>query len=76
MLNSSALVQNSMQHSTPRGYQQKFEGFINLCKEAQANGVSQVVISAPWVIGDSYEEIVESLWWLADAGLALSIVRD
>ena len=36
-------------------------------------GFSQVVIPYPWVIGDSYDEVMESLSRLADAGLSLHI---
>ena len=58
---------------TPSDYEKKFAGFIRLCTEAKANGVSQVMIAYPWVIGDNYEEVMESLSRLADAGLSLNI---
>jgi hypothetical protein len=54
-------------------YEKKFADFIRLCSEAKANGVSQITISYPWVIGDNYEEVIESLSRLADAGLSLHI---
>lgn len=54
-------------------YEKKFADFIRLCSEAKANGVSQVTIAYPCVIGDNYEEVVESLSRLADAGLSLHI---
>ena len=57
----------------PPDYEKKFAGFIQLCAEAKAKGISQVVIAYPWVIGDNYEEVMESLSRLADAGLFLHI---
>ena len=62
-----------MKHGTPPNYEQKFADFIKLCEEAKANGIQQVVIAQPWAIGDTYDEVVESLSRLADAGLTLHI---
>jgi dihydrodipicolinate synthase/N-acetylneuraminate lyase len=64
-----------MQHTTPTGYEQKFENFIKLCEKAKAEGVSEVIVAQPWVIGDTYDEVIESLTRLAAAGLALHIAR-
>lgn len=58
---------------TTGNYEKKFANFIRLCSEAKANGVSQVIIPYPWVIGDTYEEVIESLSRLSDAGLSLHI---
>jgi len=58
---------------SPSVYEKKFADFIRLCSEAKANGVSQVTVAYPWVIGDNYEEVIESLSRLADAGLSLHI---
>ncbi len=55
-------------------YEQKFAGLIKLCKKAKAEGFGNVVVSWPWVIGDNYEEITESLSRFSDAGLAVHIV--
>jgi hypothetical protein len=59
--------------NTPPGYEKKFADFIRLCSEAKANGTAQVVIGYPWVLGDTYEELIESLSRLADAGLTLHV---
>ena len=59
--------------NTPPGYEKKFADFIRLCSDAKANGAAQVVIGYPWVLGDTYEELIESLSRLADAGLTLHI---
>ncbi len=64
-----------MPHATPAGYEQKFENFIKMCAKAKAEGVSEVLIARPWVIGDTYDEVIESLSRLADAGLALHIAK-
>jgi len=63
----------SAKHTTPDGYEQKFADFISLCEQAKSDGVEHVLIAAPWVIGDTYGEIVESLSRLADAKLALHV---
>lgn len=62
-----------MRRSTPPGYERKFADFIRLCQGAKKSGLQQVVIAHPSVIGDDYEELLESLTRLAVAGLALSI---
>lgn len=62
-----------MNHDTPPGYEKKFADFIRLCSESQANGISKVVVGFPSALGDNYQEIIESLSRLADAGLTLSI---
>jgi hypothetical protein len=55
-------------------YEKKFESFIKLCADAKKGGVDVVVVHHPQVIGDNYEEMVESLNRLADADLSLHIL--
>ena len=57
----------------PPGYEKKFADFIRLCSEAKAKGTAQIVIGYPWALGDNYEELIESLSRLADAGLTLHV---
>jgi dihydrodipicolinate synthase/N-acetylneuraminate lyase len=57
----------------PSGCKEKFADFIRLCSEAKAKGATQVSVACPWVLGDTYEEMIESLARLADAGLLLHI---
>jgi len=57
----------------PPGYEKKFGDFIKLCADTKAKGISEIVVGYPWVLGDNYEELVESLSRLADAGLSLRI---
>lgn len=62
------------QSQPPANYEQKFADFIRMCQEAKQEGVAEVTVAYPWVLGDTYEEIIESLSRLADAGLALRVV--
>lgn len=64
-----------MSHKLPPGYEQKFADFIKLCEEAKSKNVQHVIIAQPSAIGDTYDEVMESLSRLADAGLALNIAR-
>ena len=57
-----------------RVYDEKFSGFLQSIAEAKANGIENLVISSPWIIGDTYEEILESLSRLAGSGIALHVV--
>ena len=63
-----------MNHPTPPGYEMKFADFIRMCAELKAKGVAQMVVAYPWALGDTYEEVIESLSRVADAGLSLHIV--
>ncbi len=53
----------------------KFAELKRLCSEAKDNGVDEVMIAAPWVLGDTYDEVMENLGLLAEAKLALRIVN-
>ena len=57
----------------PTDYEKKFAEFIEMCRKARQDNVPRVVIAHPQVLGDTYEEIIESLSRLAEAKLALSI---
>lgn len=52
-------------------YERKFSDFIRLLAESKE---SVVVIHHPQVLGDTYEELVESLNRLANSGKQLAIV--
>jgi dihydrodipicolinate synthase/N-acetylneuraminate lyase len=62
-----------MNHNMPSGYERKFAEFIRLCRESKANGIPNIVVGFPSALGDNYEEVIESLSRLADAGLTLNI---
>ena len=46
----------------PPGYEKKFADFIKLCSEAKAKGATQVTVAYPWVLGDTYDELVEEVY--------------
>ena len=54
-------------------YEQKFSVFIKMCNQAKQNNAPQVLINHPTILGDTYEEVIESLSRLADAELSLRI---
>jgi len=62
-----------MPRTIPPGYEIKYAEFIRLCAKARADNVGHVLIAQPWVLGDTYDEIIESLSRLAEAGLALHV---
>jgi dihydrodipicolinate synthase/N-acetylneuraminate lyase len=62
-----------MRHGTPPGYEKKFADFIKMCADLKAKGVKQVIVANPYALGDNYDEMIESLSRLADAGLSLHV---
>jgi hypothetical protein len=56
-------------HKTP--YEEKFADLIRACDHPT---VDVFIVAAPEVIGDNYEELVESLNRIADSGMMLSIM--
>ena len=54
-------------------YEDKFKNFIKMIDEAEGKQ-ELVLIHHPQVIGDNYDEMVESLNRLSDANLGLMIV--
>lgn len=65
-----------MRQATPQGYEAKFAGFIRACEQAKAEGIPHVIVAWLTVLGDTYEEVIESLWRLSDAGFALLIAGE
>lgn len=57
----------------PSNYETKFASFIEMCRQAKQNKIPNVIIAHPQVLGDNYEEIVESLTRLTEAKLTLQI---
>jgi len=60
-------------HKTPKGYEKKCAYFIRLCTKSKSEGADSVIVPFPWVLGDDYDKVIESLSRLADAGLYLHI---
>ena len=56
-----------------KDYEKKFADFIEMCEKARQGNIPQVIIHHPSVLGDTYEEVIESLSRLADVGLTLRI---
>ncbi len=54
-------------------YVEKFGDFIQTIAKAIATGCQVIAIAEPWVIGDTYDEMVESLSHLAGTGLGLHV---
>ena len=51
----------------------KFAELKRLCSEAKEKGVTEMAVAAPWVLGDTYEEVMENLGMVARARLVLLI---
>ena len=67
------MTMNQSNNNPPEDYVKKFSGFIEMCEKAKRDNVPQVVIDHPSVLGDTYEEVIESLSRLVDAELSLYI---
>ncbi len=53
---------------------QKYAQLVECISNAKAAGTKVLVVAAPWVLGDNYEELTRNLQLIANAGLMLSIV--
>ena len=58
---------------SPLGYEEKFTNFIKACRKAKQDNIPHIIVSRPRDLGDTYEELIESLSRLAEAKLALHI---
>lgn len=56
-------------------YEEKFAEFLKAIADAKGQKVDVIIIAQPWVIGDTYEELMESLSRLAGTGLGLCIAK-
>jgi hypothetical protein len=56
-------------------YEDKFAGLIRATRDARRDKIGTIVVAAPWVLGDDYGEVLESLGRLAIANLKLAIVK-
>jgi hypothetical protein len=66
---------NTMPESNkPVSYEEKFNGLIELCQRAKENDADLIVVNNPQVLGDNYEELIESLSRISEAGLKLFIL--
>jgi hypothetical protein len=60
-------------NNNSESYEKKFASFIAMCEKAKQDNIPTVILSHLQILGDTYEEIIESLTRLADAGLSLQI---
>ena len=56
----------------PLGYEEKFAEFIKLV-EQRADPKDFIVIPTPYVLGDNYAELIESLFRLAESRAVLAV---
>jgi len=56
-------------------YAEKFKNFIGMCEEAKDKEIEVVVVAYPWVLGETYEEVFQSLSLLAEQNLSLAIAK-
>jgi hypothetical protein len=56
-------------------YTKKFASLIKAIAEAKKDGSEVMVIAEPWVIGNTYEEAIESLSRLAGTDIGLIILH-
>lgn len=55
-------------------YEAKFPGFIRLCAAAQRDELDIIIIATPTALGDTRDEMIESLNRISDTGKPLQIV--
>lgn len=67
------MIMNQSNNNPSESYEKKFSDFIEICEKARQDNIPQVIIHHPSVLGDTYEEVIESLSRLADAELSLYI---
>jgi protein required for attachment to host cells len=56
-------------------YNDKFAGLIEAIAEAKKDGTEILVVAEPWVIGDTREELTESLSRLAGTEIGLIVLH-
>jgi hypothetical protein len=56
-------------------YEKKFSGLLRMCEEAKRGDFEIVIVAKPEVLGDSYDELIESLRHCAKAGLLVAIAE-
>ena len=60
-------------HKRPDGYGNKFDTLFQAIGVAKRDNAGKLVVAWPWVLGETYEEIRESLSLVAEADLAIHI---
>ena len=70
-----AYVRDPKTRNQAAPYEQKFDGLIRAIAQNKGSKIRFLLISEPWVIGDTYEEVIESLSRLAGSDLALLVIQ-
>lgn len=52
----------------------KFAALARMLADAKREGIEVVVVAQPDVLGDDYEELIENLWRIGEAGIAVRVV--
>jgi hypothetical protein len=73
LLKADCLNRRIMENRMPAKYEEKFAGLIRLCNKAKSEGVDRIIIAWPDILGDTYDEVIESLSRIADAGMMVCI---
>ena len=61
------------EHKCPEGYDQKFASLTDAIATCKKQNADRFVVAWPWVLGDTNEEIIESMSRIAEADLVLCI---
>ncbi len=56
-------------------YEERFAAFVGQCKRVKEQGAITVIVRYPEMLGDTYEEMVESLSRVAELGLQLVVAE-
>lgn len=55
-------------------YEKKYRALLQRIHDAQANGITLFVVQKPEELGETYQDLIETLNRLADADLNLAIL--
>ena len=56
-------------------YAKKFKNSVRMCEEAKDREIEVVAVAYPWVLGDTYGEVLQSLSLLAEQNLSLAVAK-
>jgi hypothetical protein len=56
-----------------RAHSRKYAKLLEAIEVAKKDGVDGIVVAAPWILGDDYEELTTNMNLIAEAHLALYV---
>ena len=56
-------------------YEEKFDGFLQLCEHAGEGAYQIVVVAFPAILGDDYDELIRNLEQAARVGLLVAFAK-